>query len=99
MVPAALAQHPLPHANRVNIHHLEGTMAVGGAEGLGQGQGMMVGGHVAKIEADKADARRPIGQQLDVAGDHPQMLRIPSRYCLILRHFKRNVAELDQFRR
>ena len=74
MAPAALAQNPLAHADRVGIDDLIGAVAVGVHHALGQGERVVVGGRLAQIQPHEGDHGRTIRQHLNILGMKPNRL-------------------------
>ena len=68
-------------------------------ETLAQGEGMVIGGFVAKVEAHEGDGRRSVRQQQDVAGDQAQMLRVPGGRPLIVGRLEHHMPQAHHVRR
>ena len=74
-------------------------MAIGSHEPLRDRERMVSGGRVTEVKAHEGDDRRAIGEHLHIAGNKPEMLRVPGTGCLVVGHFNHDVAKLEYFGR
>ncbi|MNF76125.1 hypothetical protein D3C84_582290 [compost metagenome] len=58
----------------------------------------MIRGNVTEIKAHESDDRCAIGEYLHIAGNKPEMLRIPGTGRLVVGHFDHDVAKPEYFR-
>ena len=94
MLPSAVLHHLLSHPDGVGIDHLEGAVAVSANDALRHRDGVVVGRRVAEVKPEERRPRRSVGQDADVAGDEPEMLRVPGARRLVVDDLEENVPQL-----
>ncbi|MNB99237.1 hypothetical protein D3C75_465090 [compost metagenome] len=99
MFPPLLPQDALPHAHRICIDDLKGTMAIGSHEPLRYRERMMGGGRFAEVKAHEGDDRRAVGQYLHITGNKSEMPGVPGTGRLVVGHFNNDMTELEYLRR